>query len=423
MRGRTPWTWLPTLYFTNGLPHVVLVTLTVVVYLQLGMSDTEIAFYTAWFGLPWVLKPLLRPLLGLYQSKRWWVLSMQIFFASSLAGVAFTLNYNFWLQGTIFFFMLMAFSSSTYSMVIDSFCKEEVSKQDYPWGRRVQNIFYHLAIILGKGVLVPVAGILQVLFRNKEIYTWSLVFYGLAGVFIVFWLYHGLVLPHCRMPKRRHSTLVKMSMRDTYFTFLHSYPIWQMIIIILFFFLFCMPQGLLFKMSETFLLRPGSEGGLGLSPQEFGFASGTVGVIGLVTGGLIGRILVRRDGLRHWLWQMACAITLPKVVYVYLSYILPENIWFISGCVFIEQFGYGFGYTALSVYIIYLCQGNAAIQRREICIGIYYLGVIIYGMISGYLKDMIGYRQFFILIMLLCTLTFIITSLIAVYVDCGKAGR
>ena len=180
------------------------------------------------------------------------------------------------------------------------------------------------------------------------------------------------------------------------------------------------PEALLTKMSVTFLMRPNSAGGLGLSPQEFGLASGTVGVIGLTLGGIIGGMLAGRDGFKRWLWPMVCAITLPDIVYVYMSYAMPDNLLFISSCLFIEQFGYGMGFTALTLYMLYFSKGNYQTSHYAFCTAISYLGLMLPGMLSGYLKDAMGYNAFFILVMVLCTITFLVTAFIKVDPEFGK---
>jgi PAT family beta-lactamase induction signal transducer AmpG len=180
------------------------------------------------------------------------------------------------------------------------------------------------------------------------------------------------------------------------------------------------PEALLTKMSVTFLMRPNSAGGLGLSPQEFGLASGTVGVIGLTLGGIIGGMLAGRDGFKRWLWPMVCAITLPDIVYVYMSYAMPDNLLFISSCLFVEQFGYGLGFTALTLYMLYFSKGNYQTSHYAFCTAISYLGLMLPGMLSGYLKDAMGYNAFFILVMVLCTITFLVTAFIKVDPEFGK---
>ena len=426
-KPRSPWAWIPTLYFAEGLPNVIVMTVAVAMYMQLGMSDTDIALYTSWLGLPWVIKPFWSPFVDIYKTKRWWVLTMQVLLGSSLAGVAFTLNASFWFQGTMFFFFLMAFASATHDIAADGFYMLELSSHDQAWFVGIRNTFYRIAVIIGQGVLVPAAGMLQLIFRNRNAFTWSLVFYGLAGVFIAIWLYHGIMMP--RPKEGRESRIegqktkvndVLQGIKDTILSFIHKMPAKELFFALLFLLLYRFPEAMLTKMATTFLMRPNSEGGLGLSPQEYGLSYGTVGLIGLLLGGIVGGMLASRDGLKRWLWPFVCAITLPDIIYVYLSYVMPNNLWLISGCLFIEQFGYGLGFTALTLYMLYFSQGEFKTSHYAICTGLSYLGLMLPGMVSGWLKDSMGYRPFFILVMVFCIITFIVTACIKIDPKFGK---
>ena len=415
-----PWAWIPTLYIAEGLPNVVVMTVAVVMYMQLGLTDTDIALYTGWLGLPWVIKPLWSPFVDLYRTKRWWVLAMQLLLGSALAGVAFTLNTPFWFQGSMAFFFLMAFSSATHDIAADGYYMLELDDHQQVWFVGIRNTFYRLAVIFGNGVLIPVAGILQVMFRHRMAYTWCLVFYGLAALFIAIWLYHTYIMPRADAdtPHETNAREVMNGVVTAFRTFFHKLPPREMLFAMLFLLFYRFPEALLTKMSVTFLMRPHSAGGLGLSPQEFGLASGTVGVIAL--SGILGGMLAGRDGFKRWLWPMVCAITLPDIVYVYMSYALPDNLFVISTCLFIEQFGYGLGFTALTLYMLYFSKGAFKTSHYAFCTAISYLGLMLPGMVSGWMKDALGYRTFFIIVMVLCAITFAVTALIKVDPDFGK---
>jgi len=391
-------------------------------YMQLGMTDTEIAFYTGWLGLPWVIKPFWSPFVDLYKTKRWWVLTMQMLLASSLGGVAFTLNASFWFQGTMFFFFLMAFSSATHDIAADGFYMLELDSHDQAWFVGIRNTFYRIAVIFGQGILVPAAGMLQLMFRNQKAYTWSLVFYGLAGLFLAIWLYHGMMMPKPDDRKNDAKTAgeVMRGVWEMLITFFQKLPAKRMVFVLLFLLFYRFPEAMLTKMTTTFLMRSNSEGGLGLSPQEYGLAYGTIGLIGLLLGGIVGGMLASRDGLKHWLWPFVCAITLPDIVYVYMSYAMPSNLWIISSCLFVEQFGYGLGFTALTLYMLYFSQGEFKTSHYAICTGLSYLGLMLPGMVSGWLKDAVGYRTFFIVVMFLCAITFLVTAFIKIDPEFGK---
>ena len=416
-----PWAWIPTLYIAEGLPNVVVMTVAVVMYMQLGMSDTDIALYTGWLGLPWVIKPLWSPFVDIYRTKRWWVLTMQMLLGSSLAGVAFTLNAPFWFQGTMFFFFLMAFASATHDIAADGYYMLELDDHHQVWFVGIRNTFYRLAVIFGNGVLIPLAGMLQLVFRNQKAFTWSLLFYGMAGLFLALWLYHAYIMPRPVSDGKVNADHQPLSsFLSSIRTFFVKLPPKEMIAPMLFLLFYRFPEALMLKMSVTFLMRPNSAGGLGLSPQEFGLASGTVGIIGLTLGGILGGMLAGRDGFKRWLWPMVVAITLPDIVYVYMSYAMPSNLILISTCLFVEQFGYGLGFTALTLYMLYFSKGTFQTSHYAFCTAISYLGLMVPGMISGYLKDLMGYQMFFVMVMALCTITFIVTALIKVDPEFGK---
>ncbi len=422
---RNPWSWIPTLYIAEGLPNVVVMIVAVVMYMQLGMSDTDIALYTGWLGLPWVIKPLWSPFVDLYRTKRWWVVAMQLLLGSSLAGVAFSLSAPFWFQGTMCFFFLMAFASATHDIAADGYYMLALDDHQQVWFVGIRNTFYRLAVIFGNGALIPLAGVLQLIYPKENAFTWSLVFYGTAALFLAIWLYHSYLLPSAERDQPHGTTVreVAEGVVTAFLTFFTKLPPLKMIAPMLFLLFYRFPEALMLKMSVTFLMRPEADGGLGLTPQEFGLASGTVGVIGLTLGGILGGLLAGKDGFKRWLWPMVCAITLPDIVYVYMSYALPQNLILISSCLFIEQFGYGLGFTALTLYMLYFAKGEYQTSHYAFCTAISYLGLMLPGMVSGYLKDAMGYQSFFIMVMALCSITFVVTALIEVDPDFGKKNR
>lgn len=416
------WRWIPTLYIAEGLPNVIVTAIAVVVYMQMGLTDSEIGLYTGWMGLPWIIKPLWSPFVDLVKTKRWWILFTQMLLGSSLAGIAFTIETDFWLQGTLFFFFLMAFSSATHDIAADGYYMLELDEHNQAWFVGIRNTFYRLAVIFGNGVLVPIAGLLQKIYPDHEAFTWSLIFYGVAALFIAIWLYHAFIMPRPESDVTRDtsaSEIVK-GLKTMLLAFIHKMPWRSLIYGILFILFFRFPEALLNAMSKTFLTRPLESGGLGLSLEQYGFSYGTVGLVGLLLGGIVGGMLAGRDGLKRWLWPMVLSITLPDVVYVYMSYAKPDDMFLISGCIFIEQFGYGLGFTALTLYMLYFAQGEYKTSHYAICTGISYLGLQAPAMVSGYLKDAVGYTTFFIIVMALCSITFIVAALIDIDPQFGK---
>ena len=272
------------------------------------------------------------------------------------------------------------------------------------------------------GFLVMLAGVLQVMFRNQISFSWALIFYGLAGIFIGLWLYHSRLMPTPKEDVQTERTVgeVTHELKNMFRTFFTKFGVRETVIVMLFLLFYRFPEALLNTMTKTFLMRPTAEGGMALTPEEYGLAQGTVGLIGLLLGGILGGVLVSRDGMKRWLWPLVCAITLPDVVYIYLSYTLDSNLWVVSSCLFVEQFGYGLGFTVLTLYMLYYSQGKFRTSHYSICTGISYLGLMLPGMVSGYVKDIMGYKMFFIFVMACCLITFLVTAFLKIDPEFGK---
>ncbi|MDD6952599.1 MAG: MFS transporter [Prevotella sp.] len=415
-----PYLWVPSLYFAEGLPYVAVMTVSLILYKQLGLSNADITFYTSWLYLPWVIKPLWSPFVDVVKTKRWWILTMEVLIGAAFGGVAFTIPTSFWLQGSLFFFWVMAFSSATHDIAADGFYMLGLNAHQQTFYVGIRSTFYRLATIFGQGVLVMIAGNLQVVYRGAISYSWSLMFYLVMGLFLGLWIWHCVSLPHPAEDAPRKDASAASIMRESLSTFVTFFQKPQWLVGVLFMLLYRMPEGLLAKVSSLFLVDSPSAGGLGLSPQEYGLVQGTVGVIGLTIGGILGGILASRDGLKKWLWPMVMAITLPDVVYVYLSYALPSSLFVVNACVFVEQFGYGFGFTAYMLYLIYYSRGEFKTAHYAFCTAFMALSMMIPGLFAGALQELVGYRYFFIIVMACCAVTFIVTAFLKVDSDFGK---
>ena len=415
-----PWAWVPSLYFAEGLPYVAVMTISLVLYKQMGLSNAEITFYTSWLSLPWVLKPLWSPYIDLVKTKRWWITTMQLLLGAAFGGVAFTIPTHFWLQGTLFFFWVMAFSSATHDIAADGFYMLGLSEHEQAWFVGIRSTFYRFATIFGQGVLVMIAGNLQVIFRNSIPMSWSLMFYGVTGIFIALWLWHSFVLPHPKEDTPRSDINAHTIWEEMFVTVKSFFMKKQVVVGLLFMLLYRMPEGLLSKISALFLIDAAHKGGLGLSPQEYGLVSGTVGVVGLLLGGILGGMATSKDGLKRWLWPMVVAITLPDLVYVYMAFALPSSFLLINICVFIEQFGYGFGFTAYMLYLIYYSQGEHKTSHYALCTGIMALSLMIPGLFAGALQELVGYPAFFVIVCCFCAVTYLVTYFIKVDPTFGK---
>lgn len=426
----SPWAWIPTLYFAEGIPYVAVMTISVILYKQMGLSNADITFYTSWLYLPWVIKPLWSPLVDLVKTKRWWILIMQLLIGAALGGVAFTIPTNFWLQGTLFFFWIMAFSSATHDIAADGYYMIALDEHEQSLFVGIRSTFYRLATIIGSGVLVMIAGALQERFGQSIPLSWSLMFYGACALFVALWLWHSAVLPRvkdgatiagsvgekqCLEPEAEQKSMLGLIV-----DFFTKFPVKETVIGILFMLLYRMPEGLLAKVSALFLVDNTSVGGLGLTAEQYGLVQGTVGVIGLTLGGIIGGICAGVGGLKKWLWPMVCAITLPDAVYIYLSYCQPDNLYIVNACVFVEQFGYGFGFTAYMLYLIYYSRGNYKTSHYALCTAFMALSMMIPGLFAGQLQEAVGYQSFFLIVMACCIVTFIMAALIKIDPEFGK---
>lgn len=412
MNTKNPWSWIPTLYFAEGLPYVLVMTVSVIMYKNLGISNAEIAFYTSWLYLPWVIKPFWSPFVDLLKTKRWWITSMQLLIGAGLAGIAFFLPTTFFFQATLAVFWLMAFSSATHDIAADGFYMLALNESEQSLFVGIRNIFYRIATITGQGLLIVLAGMLEKWTGNIP-YAWSLVFFVCAGLFIAIGLYHTYQLPKPTTDKGASLG----SLGNLFKTFFQKKGI---VLSLAFILLYRLGEAQLAKLASPFLLDKPEMGGLNLSTEQVGIIYGTIGVIALLLGGIVGGIVASKHGLKKWLWYMVAAMNLPNLVYVYLAFVQPENFWVISSCVAIEQLGYGFGFTAFMLYLIYVAQGPYQTAHYAICTGFMALGMMLPGMIAGWLQEIMGYDWFFIWVCL-CTIPgIILAGFLPIPKDFGK---
>jgi PAT family beta-lactamase induction signal transducer AmpG len=417
--ARNPWAWVPSLYVAEGIPYVMAMTVSVVLYKRLGLSNTDIAFYTSWLYLPWVIKPLWSPFVELFRTKRYWILLMQLLIGAALASIAFSIPAARFLQYTLGFFWLMAFGSATHDTAADGFYMLGLSESLQAAFVGVRTIFYRIAMIATQGGLVVFAGYLEE--SGHDIPTaWSFTLFAAAATFAALFLYHLFILPHPaadRPAKRDPSTSVARESLHIFGLFFRK----KNIIAILAFFLFYrLAESQLFKMIAPFLLDPRSAGGLGLSTKEVGIIYGTVGLIALLLGGLLGGYAIYRKGLKFWIWIMVCAMHLPDLVFVYLSQAMPDNFYLINVAVAVEQFGYGFGFSAYTMFMIMVSEGEYKTVHYAISTGIMALGMMFPAMASGWLQESMGYQNFFLWVMAATIPGFIVAALVKIDPEFGK---
>lgn len=419
-RKVSPWAWIPTLYFAEGLPYVAVMTISVIMYKRLDISNTDIALYTSWLYLPWVIKPFWSPFVDLLKTKRWWIVTMQLLVGAGLAGIAFTIPMPNFFQLTLAVFWLVAFSSATHDIAADGFYMLALDVPQQALYVGIRSTFYRVATIFGQGVLIVLAGVMET-WTGSIPYAWSLTFFILGGLFIAFCLYHKFILPVPGTDKSAvNNVTAKNIFKEFLATFISFFKKKQAGVAILFMLLYRFPEAQLVKLINPFLLDPLEKGGLGLSTAEVGIVYGTVGIVGLTIGGIIGGICASKGGLQRWLWPMAWSISLTCLTFVYLGYFQPQNLIIINICVFIEQFGYGFGFTAYMLYLIYFSEGEHKTAHYAICTGFMALGMMLPGMAAGWLQEHIGYEKFFIWVMICCAATIAVCAFIKIDPEYGK---
>ena len=287
MKPSSPWAWIPTLYFAQGLPYVAVMTISVIMYKRLGISNAELAFYTGWLNLPWVIKPLWSPFIDLIKTKRWWITWMQLLIGAGLAGIAFTIPTDYFFQFTLAIFWLMAFSSATHDIAADGFYMLGLSSHEQALFVGIRSTFYRIATIAGQGLLIMLAGHLEKTTNNIP-FSWSITFMVLTGLFLALWAWHKFILPRPDSDKAAREVSASTLLKEFGATFVSFFHKKQAVIAILFMLLYRLPEAQLAKMSIPFLIDPTSEGGLGLTTEQIGFVQGTVGIIGLTLGGILG---------------------------------------------------------------------------------------------------------------------------------------
>jgi PAT family beta-lactamase induction signal transducer AmpG len=611
----SPWAWIPTLYFAQGLPYVVAMTVAVIMYKRLGISNTDIALYTSWLYLPWVIKPFWSPFVDLIKTKRWWIVSMQLLVGAGLAGVAFLIPMPFFFQATLAVLWLIAFSSATYDIAADGFYMLALDSSQQSFFVGIRSTFYRLAMITGQGLLIIIAGSLEtwtgvepmqfkvsssttaqteivltdqnhtvpqtdemtfvafpqnlvlnttniapdsltrikeyVNVKNQEngfvsleekssevnkakkswwsnhvstplgdfiktnfgekrklvagtdgkvgnagviavrlskkpdegktvvlnsslksgdksisivngeriVFTtenwekpaymvvqldyklkkevtaefkgvsgniklaWSITFFILAGFVILIMIYHRFILPRpvSDVAKVTHTAAeIIKEFGNTFATFFQKPGIGTALAFLL---LYRLGEAMLVKMASPFLLDAREVGGLGLTTGQVGIVYGTVGILALTLGGIVGGIAASRKGLKFWIWIMALCITLPHLAFLYLSWFLPENFFVINAAVAFEQFGYGFGFTAYMLFMIYFAEGEHKTAHFAISTGLMALGMMLPGMIAGWLQDMLGYNHFFIFVMICAIPTLAVIPFLKIDKEFGKKTK
>lgn len=416
-QAKNPWLWVPSLYFGQAIPYIVANNLSVILYKDLGISNADIAFYTSLLYLPWVIKPLWSPLVDLSGTKRSWTVSLQLLMAAALGAVGATLHLPTFFMVSLGVMWVLAFASATHDIAADGFYMLGMRPQQQAAYVGVRSTFYRLATLVAQGPLVILAGVLSTSLGDVR-QAWAIVFFVLAAFFFLLFGWHQAVLPR---PEADHKAAEGRSPLRAFFATFGSFfgkrDIWLILGFIL---TFRLGEAQLLKLVALFLKDPVAKGGLGLSNEQYGAAYGTVGIVALTIGGLCGGWLISRVGLKRSLWLMVAAVHLPDLVFVYLSTFQPQNFGVITGFLAIEQFGYGFGFTAMLVYMMMVADGPYKTAHYAICTGLMALGMMVPGMWSGKLQELIGYQHFFIWTFFSTVPAFVMAALVKIDPEYGK---
>ncbi len=396
----SPWAYIPTLYFAEGIPYIIINAVSVIFYKKLGIDNTQITFWTSLIGFPWILKMFWAPFVDIYSTKRRWLLTSQLIMFCCLSLLALSFHLPNFFSISLAILTLGAFISATYDIATDGFYMLALHPGEQAFFVGIRSLFYRLAILFSTGFLVFLAGSLEESTHNIPL-SWTLVIGLAAIIFAILFVFHLVILPVPESNTRRSKTTISINKNIPFLQVIRLYFIQPKIgMILAFILLYRFGEAMLVKIASLFLLDKLELGGLGLSTKEFGIVYGTFGVISLIMGGILGGLLIARFGLKKCLLPMALALNLPDIFYVYMAYAKPP-LEFIYPLVSLEQFGYGLGFTAFTVYLMYICKGEYKTSHFAISTGLMALGLMLPGAISGAIQQSLGYPLFFVLVCLL----------------------
>lgn len=416
------WLWIPTLYFASGLPYHAITSISDIMYKDMGIGNAQIAMYTSLLLIPWTIKPLWSPIVEMISTRRKWTLISQLLLAICFAVIALVIPSEYFLLLTLAAFFIGAFVSSTHDIALDGFYMLALPQEKQSFFSGIRNTFYRIATVFSSGVLVMIANRIAEKSGNGQT-GWSATFAITGAIMLALYLYHKKAVPSPASDTARTTSSIKDAFSN-YGDIISSYfqkpGIWQALLFLL---LFRFPEAQLAKMGKLFLMDSAAQGGIALDKGEIGLIYGVIGVIGLIIGGIVGGICISRKGLKYWLWPMVVAISLPDAVYIYMSSALPQDMTVISSCIFIEQLGYGFGFTAYTLYMIYFAQGKYPTAHFAISTAFMSLGMMLPGMFAGKLQESMGYENFFIWVTACTLITFIVSALVKIDPNFGKRQK
>lgn len=414
-KDKGAWVWVPILYFTQGLPYVLVVTVSVIMYKKLGISNSDIGLYTSWLYLPWVLKPLWSPFIDLKSTKRKWFLMMQLMIALALLGVGLSIPTNMFFLTTLACFWMAAFASATNDIASDGYYMLGLTEKKQSFFVGMRSTFYRLAMVTGEGLIVILAGFLENKYGDNT-KAWSMTMVAAALLILLLTISNFFTTP-------KYESALTVSKEkpagflEVFTSFFNKPGIGLALAFIL---TFRLGESQLVKMAAPFMLDTPAEGGLGYSTEQIGTIFGTAGVIMLSLGGILGGILISRDGLKKWMLPMVLSLNVPNILYALLALTKTTNVIAVTATVVFEKFGYGFGFTAFLMYLIYIADGKSKTSHYAIATGFMALGMMLPGMISGYVQEWLGYDGFFIWVVIAALPALFLLKYISYPPDFGK---
>ena len=423
MKTKSPWWWVPSLYFAEGIPYFLVNNISVMMFTKMGVPNGQMAFFTTLLYFPWFLKGLWSPIVDVIRTKRWWIVTMQVLMTAMMLLLTLTLPKPspeliasgqtsaglFWF--TLVLFIITAFASATHDIAADGFYMLAHSPSSQAAFIGIRSTFYRISSVFGQGVLVLIAGLVERSSGNIPL-SWQVTLGVSALVFAVVSLYHIFFLPRSADDAPRvKADEAANTWKELGASFVTFFTKPGVLLAIFFMLLYRLPEGFLIKMCQPFLVAAADKGGLGLPTDVVGVVYGTFGVIALLAGGIVGGLVASRLGLRKSLWWMAAGMTLPCLTFVYLATSLPQNVVIITIALAVEQFGYGFGFTAYMLYMMYFSEGEFKTSHYAICTAFMALSMMLPGFVAGYIQEAIGYVNFFWMVMLCCLATVGVTFL------------
>lgn len=407
---RTPWLWVPTLYLVEGLPYAIVNTIALAVFKDMGVDNGTLGPLTTLISLPWLVKPLWSPFMDIFRSKRWWILLTQFTMTALLALIAFCLPFCT-MTVLLALFVLVAFASATHDISADGYYMLALDRQRQSSFVGIRNTFYRGGLVLGQGLLVMLGGVLQK--RSGDIpRAWGTVILISAALLALIALYHAFQLP--KVPddadrrESRTSSQIWAEFAESFRSFFLKKGVWWAIAFML---LFRLPEALSLNLLYPFFKDGADVGGLGAGTEMYGLVYGTFGVVALLLGGILGGLYASRRGLRRAMWPMALSLALPCAVYLLMAVFRPSSVWTIGSLIVLDQFGYGFGFTAYTLFMMQFVDGPLKTSHYAICTAFMWLSMKLPALVAGYLQQWLGYVGFFTLVMVSCLGTFLAAAI------------